>query len=435
LVSQALIQQPNDEAAWMLMADLVEDVRQRRNCLERVLAINPKNSDASIAMTKLNTSPLSPVTRGERDNLLNLPKIEKIQPFAWEAGEEQYPAQDELPPTDEPSEQPEQPAETQPTFDWANDSAEPDKTIHKIFAAVSSPESVYQPLPAANSYLSENDTSIKPAGAASAPEEDQEARLLDELVGMDAEREDSHQPSGLEGFTVSSVPQLILDDFNTMEQTNEPGKVKFLLWDNPNAKKDRLVILSSKSLIYANPKATDIPHIEGLFAENKMMRDLLGEHTGIIKLEAIQRVTANPKKHSLVITHQMNKKTSTQKFKLASEHAIDEVMAAFHKRLGPDFSHTRRIFSLPDKIVPPLVVLVFVLFMIWVVTTGIPMLSNVPISKLGQLQYIFPGLQVFVSSIGVFNLVLISGIFGLLSLIWLTANLVKPSRLEIIERK
>ena len=63
------------------------------------------------------------------------------------------------------------------------------------------------------------------------------------------------------------------------------------------------------------------------------------------------------------------------------------------------------------------------------------MLSSVPISQLGQLQYIFPGLQLFVSSVGAFNLAMIFGIFGLLSLIWLISNLAKPSRLVIIEPK
>jgi hypothetical protein len=77
LLSQALIQDPNNETAWMLMADAVDDVRLRRNCLERVLAINPHNFDASTALTKLNTSPLEPVTRGERDKPIIPPRFDK----------------------------------------------------------------------------------------------------------------------------------------------------------------------------------------------------------------------------------------------------------------------------------------------------------------------------------------------------------------------
>src|SRR4030042_4257289 len=374
LISQALIQQPNDEAAWMLMADLVDDIRQRRNCLERALAINPKNTDARIAMTKLTTSPLLPVTRGERDKPLNLPKLEKIPPFTWEAGQEQYLTVDELTPTGATSEQPEQPAGTEPTFDWANDSDEPDKTIHKIFAAVSNPESVYQSLPDTDVRPSEKDTSIEPAKAAYVPEEDQDARLLDELVGSEQESLTAHKPTGLEDFTISSVPQLILDDFATAEQNGELATPEFLLWDNPKAKKYRLVILSSKSLIFANPKPTDIPHIVGFFAENKRVRDLLGDNPGMIKLEAIKRLTANPHTHSLAIDHRINKRTSTHKLTFSSEQAIDEAMAAFQMRLGPDFSLTRHIFSLQDKIVPPLAGLLLILFLVWGVTIGLPML-------------------------------------------------------------
>ena len=47
LLSQALIQDPNNQDAWLLMSDVVTDVRLRRNCLERVLAINPGNIVAS----------------------------------------------------------------------------------------------------------------------------------------------------------------------------------------------------------------------------------------------------------------------------------------------------------------------------------------------------------------------------------------------------
>src|SRR4030067_2193520 len=88
LISQTLIQQPRNEAAWMLMSDVVEDVKLRRNCLERVLFINPNNNAASTALSKLHTSPLSPIARGERDKPLNPPQLEKVPPFTppfpWE---------------------------------------------------------------------------------------------------------------------------------------------------------------------------------------------------------------------------------------------------------------------------------------------------------------------------------------------------------------
>src|SRR4030066_482097 len=93
IISQALIQQPGNEAAWRLMSDVVEDVKLRRNCLERVLSINPNNTAASTALSKLNTSPLSPVVRGERDKPFNPPRLEKTPPFTppftWEGEQKQ----------------------------------------------------------------------------------------------------------------------------------------------------------------------------------------------------------------------------------------------------------------------------------------------------------------------------------------------------------
>src|SRR4030043_1841047 len=163
LLSQALIQDPNNETAWMLMSEVVEDVRLRRNCLERVLAINPNNTVASTALTKLNTSPLSPVTRGERDKPLNLPKLDKIPPFTppftWGSDQEQYLALGDLTYPDLPEEQSAQPIDTTPTFDWAHDSDEPDKTIDTLFYAVSNPELTSQPLPDTDlSWLDDNPT-------------------------------------------------------------------------------------------------------------------------------------------------------------------------------------------------------------------------------------------------------------------------------------
>src|SRR5512137_2701770 len=94
LLSQAIIQDPRNEGAWMLMSELVDDVKLRRNCLERVLAINPENAAANIALTRLNTSPLGPVIRGERNKPLDAPKIEKTPPFTppftWSGDQEQY---------------------------------------------------------------------------------------------------------------------------------------------------------------------------------------------------------------------------------------------------------------------------------------------------------------------------------------------------------
>jgi DNA helicase-2/ATP-dependent DNA helicase PcrA len=53
LFAMALRQNPKDEQAWLLMADLVETPGQRIECLKRVLAINPHNAAARAGLTAL----------------------------------------------------------------------------------------------------------------------------------------------------------------------------------------------------------------------------------------------------------------------------------------------------------------------------------------------------------------------------------------------
>ena len=438
LLSQALIQDPNNETAWMLMSEVVEDVRLRRNCLERVLAINPNNIVASTALTKLNTSPLSPVTRGERDKPLNLPRLDKIPPFTppftWGSDQEQYLALGDLTYPDLPEEQPVQPSETMPTFDWANESVEPDKTMDKLFNAISNPELASQPLPDTDlTWLDENPTD-KLTNTTQDVEGNKDAKWLDELVGTDVEPLPDQQFGTMDDYTVSAEPEFGLDAFISPEQPEEHISSDHQLWDNPEAKKDRMVILSNTSLMYANPKESDIPHILGLFAENKMIRDLLGENARVIKLERIQRLTSDPNKADLSIDYLNNRnKTSTHKLTFSNPQVCDEVLTAIQLKPGAGFHQTIQTFRLQDKIVPPLAVLVFLIFLCWVLFAGLPMLSGLTGSELGLLQSIVSGLQGFVSFAGSTNLFLIIVFCGLLTLIWLVSNLMKPTKLIIME--
>ena len=439
LLSQALIQEPGNEAAWMLMSDVVEDVRLRRNCLERVLAINPENTAAGIALTKLNTSPLSPIIRGERDKPLNPPKLEKIPPFTppftWKDKQEQFLALGELTYPNLTGEQTEEPAETTPTFDWANDSDEPDKAIQKIFNAISNPELASQPLTDTDLGWLDEDTTGEFTETPPEAKEKYEDRYPNEWVGSPVEPLPEQQPGRKEDFTVSSEPQLGLDAFTFPEEPMESLTSDHRLWHNPKAKLDRLVILSNKSLVYANPKESDIPHILGLFAENKMMRDLLGENAGMIKLESILRLSVNPNKADLSVDYlNQDEKTSTLQLTFSSPQVRDEVLEALRFRIGADFYEATQSFSLQDKIVPPFVVLLLLAFLGWGMVAGIPMLSELPGSQLGALQGIISSMQNFVTSAGIINLLLIVGFFGLLTVLWLVSNLKKPTKLIVVER-
>ncbi|OGN89567.1 MAG: hypothetical protein A2Y88_12930 [Chloroflexi bacterium RBG_13_48_10] len=439
LLSQALIQDPNNEIAWMLMADAVDDVRLRRNCLERVLAINPHNFDASTALTKLNTSPLEPVTRGERDKPINPPRFDKIPPFTppftWGGDQEQYLALGDLTYPDLPGEQPAQPMDTTPTFDWAHDSEEPDKTMDTLFNAVSNPELASQPLPDTDlSWLDDNPTDE----LTETPREihSDGGVWMDELVSTEVTPLPEQQTDAMNDFTVSAEPELGLEAFTSPEPLEMPISDDHQLWDNPKAKKDRLVILSHRSLIYANPKESDIPHILGLFAENKMIRDLLGENAGVIPYENIRRLSANPKKVVLTTNYQnKGEKSFTHKLFFSSPQVRDEVLSAIQLKPGVDFQKTVQTFRLQDKIVPPLAILLFLVFLIWLLYAGLPMLSGLTGGVLGVFQLFVSFLQGFVTFVGRDNLLLIILLCAILDLAWLVSNLLKPSKLVIVERR
>jgi hypothetical protein len=438
LLSQALVQDPNNEYAWLLMSDVVSDVRLRRNCLERVLAINPENRVANSALAKLDTSPLSPVTRGERDKPIYPLKYDRVPPFTppstWGNDQEQYISLGDLTYPSSPTDPPNLASETTPTFDWANDSAEPDKTINQLFTAVSDPDSVSQSFQDTEfSWLDENPPDL-PVTATLQNNINNDPIGIGELVETEVEPLPDQDSSSIDDFTVSSDPELGLEAFISIEKPNETDGHELNLWDNPNAKKDRMVILSTTSLIYANPKESDIPHLKGLFAEKKMLRDLLGEKAGVIKLESIQRLLANPIQSDLTIEYQNQiKKRRRHKLVFSSPPVRDEVLTAIRLRPGSYMHESVQIFKLEDKIVPPLAALIFLIFLVWVLFAGLPLLGSLNGSDLGILQAIISSLQDFVSSVGRDKLLLLIILGGLLDMVWLVSNLKKPTKLIIFE--
>lgn len=57
-----LLQYPQEEAGWMLMAKLVDEPRQKIECYQRALKINPGNSEAKIWIARIET-PTQPLPR------------------------------------------------------------------------------------------------------------------------------------------------------------------------------------------------------------------------------------------------------------------------------------------------------------------------------------------------------------------------------------
>lgn len=52
-LSDFLAKYPEEEAAWMLMARILEDPEQKTTCYERVLKLNPNNAEAKIGLTRI----------------------------------------------------------------------------------------------------------------------------------------------------------------------------------------------------------------------------------------------------------------------------------------------------------------------------------------------------------------------------------------------
>ena len=57
-----LVQYPQEEAAWMLMAKMVDEPEQKIECYQRVLKINPNNTEAKIWIARIE-SPTKPLPR------------------------------------------------------------------------------------------------------------------------------------------------------------------------------------------------------------------------------------------------------------------------------------------------------------------------------------------------------------------------------------
>jgi hypothetical protein len=57
ILEEVVKEAPDSEAAWMWLASVVDTPEERRNCLQRVLAINPDNERAQQALSKLPPEP------------------------------------------------------------------------------------------------------------------------------------------------------------------------------------------------------------------------------------------------------------------------------------------------------------------------------------------------------------------------------------------
>ncbi len=446
LLSQAIIQDPRNEGAWMLLAEVVGDVVQRKNCLERVLAINPKNEAASLELARLNAPLQEAPFQAERAKPEETPQADKTPPFTppftWDGKPEQYLALGELTFPDLTNEEEVKLPETPPTFDWANESPEPDKAIDKIFEAVSQPELASEPPPEKEaSWLDglrpdddiiEKPPAVKGVVPVIVPEKSADDAWVNELVSSD-EATLAPEPLTPDDFSVSAEPELGLQAFatgdNAPPEASEPDS---LLWDNPRARNDRLVILSYRSLIYAHPPDGDIPQILELYNTNRMARSLLGNNARMIKLESVERVAANPKSSDLLIEYKPEAKLITHQFSFSSPQVRDDVLTALKFRLGAAFKQHTHTITMEDKILSPIVIIVLVVLVAWILLGGVPLLSTMRGFDTGAPQAFLASVQQVIDQIGKLIIILISAVLCVACVVWMLFNLRKPaSQIEL----
>ena len=255
-------------------------------------------------------------------------------------------------------------------------------------------------------------------------------------MGSTSEYLSRPQPDSTANLEASNEPQIGMSAYEGVDEGqagfNEPEP---LLWDNPQAKNDRMVILGSKSIIYANPAASDVPHIMGLFNEKKMIRDLLGGNARTIKLETIHRLTINPKRSNMDIDFTQDEKSASHQLIFASPQVRDEALDALQLRLGAGFTRSTRKYSLLDKILVPVLIFILVTVIGWGLLAGLPYLEGIPAFQSGILQLILVNIQYYVDLIDPIYILAITVVLDVLCLVWLVINLSKPSELVILEQK
>jgi len=80
LLDELIVNQPDNEQAWLLLADMVEDLNEVDDCLQHVLAINPQNQAARQKLATL---------------LIRLPELVDLDPAKQEADEKAAQAKEE----------------------------------------------------------------------------------------------------------------------------------------------------------------------------------------------------------------------------------------------------------------------------------------------------------------------------------------------------
>ncbi len=411
LLARLLQQDPDNEAAWIWMSGTVEDIDQRRYCLEKALAINPGNAMAQAGLLRLgfqppNATPPTPLAR--KDHGLGLPESEPAAAppatpaFVWP---EQDESGDEAPIVEE-------------TF------------IGDIVAAMNKDESAEQ---------TALDTDLNWLFAGEETAQDAEKVLRDSFTGLEEETAEEVVPAETqeEASALPATPAftgLEADEIAALTAAANPSAGK--MWRNPDERSRQLTIMTDRYLISARPDPKHLPEIETMLEAGQFPRRLLGHGAKMIPVERITSLQANENSPTLTVNYQRNQDLRKQAFTLASEAQRDEVMEAFKARQEAQFHAVVKTANLWDTLlVPGLTVVVIALITGLLYFWGMDLLINP--QSLGR--WIPETWAAWLASDAAVNLplyvVLAGGGLMLLVMLWLVVNLRKPRRALWLERK
>ena len=423
ILAQLLHQDPANESAWLWMSGTVDNPEQRRFCLEKVLAINPANTAAQAGLNSLNALPHLAL----QDHGLGQSELEAEQPetphstpaFIWPPAPE---ASDDAPIVEETfigdivaamnQEEATGAGASDVDLDWLMET-----NAAEAAPALEAPQDSGLPAPAE---VEARQPEAHPLGITELPSTESPS-------GVEADQAETTPPeSELEEVAPVAFPNPV----TPFEST--PGQ----MWENPASRANRLIMLTDRYLIAANPKLSHMAEINTALLEGQVPRRALGRRATSIPLDRINTVRAIPHMPWFEVVYQRNKGVRKHKFTLASAGLRDEALEAIKTNLGADYEGKLLKYSRLDAISVPGLLLVLAALITGLLIYGAWHLQANPRLLSGQVS---PEVeQWLLSTLGTlhpFYILLVGGGVVLLILLWLLINLRKPARTLILKRR
>ena len=446
LLAEVLLNDPNNETAWLWMSGAVDEPEERRYCLEKLLSINPNNAAAQAGLARLGIHPPPP-----------------SDPLAA--------------PFDEPFPSQSSPLPFTPPFTWDEEPMGGGTTIDDLFAGIEKPieSSKLEDAGAAGSQeifpwetapedgsdelakmFTTPDQPSQPAGEAGEtseldwllhPEEEsapaqEEPLYSDYSDSLSSLRTSTDATSnGEEEAPLPSRPltDLTFDEFGQRvsrageEYVEVPAAAPQYIstapqtvWSNPQGSTSRLVILSERSIIIGNPEPDEIPQLVEMAATGEVQRNLLGHGARSIRLEHITQLHAPKETGELTITYLRGKDPYTQRALFTDPATRDEAYQALKASLGSDYYETAAAPNRLKSLIPPIVTLLALAFFTAVFAVGAYLLRTALVYQVsgGIMETL---LNLFAFTLGPLGIAAIGGIFILAAIVWLGFSLRPPS--------